>query len=486
MKVQEREMEENQMRKKRKTRGNNNNVNNEKEEGNPFNNNNNNNNNKMHPKNRYQNGYSFETFNSKSLIYPYLIKRDTFSFIDWKNYDAVKAFNISLLKRDFDLNVHIEPTGRLVPSIPSRLNYILWISDLIDATKQTLTNFNYVDKIIGIDIGTGASCIYPLLGTSMNKNWQFYATEIDIDSYNNASKNVAINNLNSKIKLIKGCHNKFFQPVFDNSNDDNSNNNNNNNNTRLQKEKVMFTMCNPPYFSTMEEWEAGKSGDMFGGEPVEMITNGGEETFIINMINESIKYKDQIIWFTTLIGIKKHIHSIEKKLRSLSPPNHVMAIKHHTFRQGRTFRWGIAWSFFKNIIEKEIVDVRMNIKNYLHNINDDKTISDYLNQCMVEFLDYCSHHHHNNNNDDYRIEKSLEGIDNLFIVFVNRNALFKIKLNIDGDYIIFKLMETTTSNNNVVDEKHENNNNKFHFFKIVDKMKSCITQSRKWKRRKKK
>ena len=31
---------------------------------------------------------------------------------------------------------------------------------------------------------------------------------------------------------------------------------------------------------------AGKSGDMFGEEPVEMITNGGEETFIINMINE--------------------------------------------------------------------------------------------------------------------------------------------------------------------------------------------------------
>lgn len=46
--------------------------------------------------------------------------------------------------------------------------------------------------------GTGASSIYPLLGTTLN-GWRFLATEIDDTSVQYALDNVSRNNLQDKI-----------------------------------------------------------------------------------------------------------------------------------------------------------------------------------------------------------------------------------------------------------------------------------------------
>lgn len=48
-------------------------------------------------------------------------------------------------------------------------------------------------------LGTGASCIYPLLGASMN-GWYFLATEVDDICFDYATKNVEQNNLSDLIK----------------------------------------------------------------------------------------------------------------------------------------------------------------------------------------------------------------------------------------------------------------------------------------------
>ena len=50
-------------------------------------------------------------------------------------------------------------------------------------------------------LGTGASCIYPLLGAKLN-GWHFLATEVDELSVSFAEKNVQGNGLESKIKGI--------------------------------------------------------------------------------------------------------------------------------------------------------------------------------------------------------------------------------------------------------------------------------------------
>ena len=48
-------------------------------------------------------------------------------------------------------------------------------------------------------IGTGSSCIYPLLGCRMN-SWRFLATEVDCEAVKYAVENVERNGLSDKIE----------------------------------------------------------------------------------------------------------------------------------------------------------------------------------------------------------------------------------------------------------------------------------------------
>lgn len=65
--------------------------------------------------------------------------------------------------------------------------------------------------------GTGASCIYPLLGASMN-GWYFLATEVDDVCYTYAKKNVEQNNMADLIKgLSLYIHRSGIRIVFDTS-----------------------------------------------------------------------------------------------------------------------------------------------------------------------------------------------------------------------------------------------------------------------------
>lgn len=65
--------------------------------------------------------------------------------IDFKDPQALRILTKCLLKSDFNLDVVI-PEDCLVPTLPLRLNYILWIEDLMNIIKTTET-------IWGLDIG---------------------------------------------------------------------------------------------------------------------------------------------------------------------------------------------------------------------------------------------------------------------------------------------------------------------------------------------
>lgn len=63
------------------------------------------------------------------------------------------------------------PDGQLCPTVPNRSNYIHWIEDLL-ASDIIVRNNNSKENVRGFDIGTGANCIYPLLGASL-LGWSF-------------------------------------------------------------------------------------------------------------------------------------------------------------------------------------------------------------------------------------------------------------------------------------------------------------------------
>lgn len=63
------------------------------------------------------------------------------------------------------------PDGQLCPTVPNRSNYIHWIEDLL-SSEIIVDNRPDGGAVRGFDIGTGANCIYPLLGTSL-LGWRF-------------------------------------------------------------------------------------------------------------------------------------------------------------------------------------------------------------------------------------------------------------------------------------------------------------------------
>ncbi|CAO3661544.1 unnamed protein product [Umbelopsis ramanniana] len=232
--------------------------------------------------------------------------------------------------QDFDLDVDI-PENTLCPPIPNRLNYILWIEDLLSEAHVART------PVCGIDIGVGASCVYPLLGCATNKSWQFVGTEVDENSVKSARSNVKRNDLQDQIKIYHNHDRSRILPL-----------------EKLESEGLIspndefaFSMCNPPFYASSDEIQAGfdnKIDDpaaICTGTESEMITEGGEVQFITNMIEESLKWKNRIKWYTTMIGKGETLGKVRQKLIENNIDNFTVT----EFNQGRTKRWGFAWSF---------------------------------------------------------------------------------------------------------------------------------------------
>lgn len=90
--------------------------------------------------------------------------------LDFNDPAATMQLTKTLLKQNFGLEIEL-PDDRLCPPVPNRHNYILWLKTLLDTSSDRQPG----GKLCGLDIGTGASCIYPLLGTAQ-RPWCFIAT----------------------------------------------------------------------------------------------------------------------------------------------------------------------------------------------------------------------------------------------------------------------------------------------------------------------
>ena len=79
----------------------------------------------------------------------------------------------------------------------------------------------------------------------------------------------------------------------------------------------------------------------FGGQNNELWCEGGEEAFIKKMINESVQFKSQVLWFTTLVSKKDNLHQLTTLLKNLKVPE----FKAIDMAQGQKISRILAWTF---------------------------------------------------------------------------------------------------------------------------------------------
>ncbi|XP_032674246.1 U6 small nuclear RNA (adenine-(43)-N(6))-methyltransferase [Odontomachus brunneus] len=282
----------------------------------------------IHPRNKYKKSPDYKKL---AIMYPEFREVAITDLtgkvkIDFKKKESVRVLTETLLKHDFDLHVSIPP-DKLNPALTLRMNYVLWIEDLMKHSKLTM------DKTTGIDIGTGAISIYALLLAKIYK-CHMIGTEVDKESINHAENCIRKNNLQDLIKVVTVNSDSIFKNA-------------------VEKDKVYdFSMCNPPFFENEGDGErvakALPPRNAPTGNEGELKTKGGELAFVTRMIEESIELGDRIKVYSTMIGKKVDFFCLKKVIRS----NNIKNVTWTVFCQGHTTRWGLAWSFLpKNVLD---------------------------------------------------------------------------------------------------------------------------------------
>jgi 23S rRNA (adenine1618-N6)-methyltransferase len=281
----------------------------------------------LHPRNRHAQNYDFAALTAcHPELAPFVaLNQYGNDSIDFSNPQAVLALNAALLKFFYHIEHWSLPEHHLCPPIPGRADYIHYMADVVANMSQPI-------KIL--DIGVGANCIYPLIAQK-EYQWSVVASDIDEKALKNAQKIIDDNQLNSYIKLkLQTERTKIFHHIVE------------------SHEQFAFSMCNPPFHSSAIEAQAGtirKNKNLniardrmnFGGKSNELWCKGGELLFISNMIKESVEYKNQIKYFSSLVSKSENI----KPLTSLIQKLNVANFKTIEMQQGQKKSRILVWSF---------------------------------------------------------------------------------------------------------------------------------------------
>lgn len=264
--------------------------------------------------------------------------------VDFANPAAVKLLNKALLSHYYGIKEWGFPEGNLTPPIPGRADYIHHIADLL--TESNFGRMPSGEKIMVLDVGTGANCIYPILGVT-EYGWNFIASDIDAKSLTSAQHIVAANpSLTGKVDCrLQNNAARFFGGVLG------------------ADEKIDITVCNPPFHASAEDAAKGtqrkvqnlsgkriKSPELnFAGISSELVYEGGENAFIHNMIAESKRYSKNCYWFSTLVSKQSNLKGIYKDFDALK----AVQVKTIPMGTGNKTTRIVAWTFLTKDEQKE-------------------------------------------------------------------------------------------------------------------------------------
>lgn len=281
----------------------------------------------LHHDNKHKEGYDIDLLvkNLPELSKHVIITPAGKKSINFRDSTAVLLLNKALLQTYYDVKGWKILPNSLCPPIPGRADYIHYVAELIAEKKNARV----------LDIGTGSSLIYPLLGASIY-GWNFVASDTHQASLDNARSILKTNTqLKNKIDLrLQPDQEKILTNII------------------ADGEQFDLVVCNPPFYKSREHhWEkiVKKNEKMHGGQDLpaqnfgglsnELWYKGGEKSFILQMIYESFEFKKQLTWCTSIVSDKDHI----KPLVAVLEYHKVAEVKiipiHHGQKATRVLAW---------------------------------------------------------------------------------------------------------------------------------------------------
>lgn len=296
----------------------------------------------LHPRNRFRDGYDFPTLVAAcpELGRVVAVNAHGGTSIDFADPAAVKALNQALLKSAYGLHAWDIPRGSLCPPIPGRSDYLHHLADLLaDGDASVIPRGR---SVAVLDIGTGANCIYPLIG-ACEYGWRFVGAEIDPVALRWARKLVdAHPDVAGLIECrIQSSPRECFAGVV------------------KPDERFAASMCNPPFHVTAAEAAEGTRRKVrnlraaggakaatapvlnFGGTAHELWCPGGELAFVRRMIAQSAAVPQLCRWFTSLVSKSQHLAKLEQALRDVKAAE----VRTIDMAQGQKRSRILAWRF---------------------------------------------------------------------------------------------------------------------------------------------
>jgi 23S rRNA (adenine1618-N6)-methyltransferase len=250
---------------------------------------------KLHPRNKNLERYDFKRLIESSpelapFVKPNIHGEDS---VDFNDTQAVKVLNIALLLHQYGIIDWNIPEGYICPPLPGRADYIHHVADFL-----CRNNYGKIPKgpsIKCLDIGVGASCIYPIIGCH-EYGWSFIGSDIDPVAIESANQIIASNpSLEGKIECKLQTNPKdYFYGII------------------RKDELIDLSIC-----------------------------DGGEEKFIRNMILQSKKFASNCFCFSTLVSKESNLKSMYHTLDQVE----AFGVETIPMGQGNKASYIVVWTF---------------------------------------------------------------------------------------------------------------------------------------------
>jgi 23S rRNA (adenine1618-N6)-methyltransferase len=307
----------------------------------------------LHPRSKHRGRYDFDRLIADCPELAQFVAPNVWGdeSIDFADAEAVKTLNKALLIHFYDVKNWDIPPTYLCPPIPGRADYLHYIADLLASSNGGKIPTG--SKIKCLDIGVGANCVYPIIG-SKEYGWSFIGADVDPVSIANA---IRIIDENQRLQGLVECRlqaneTEIFRGII------------------RADEFIDLTICNPPFHASLAEASAGTLRKLsnlkgkkitkptlnFGGQNRELWVAGGEAKFIDDMIRESSEFRHLCFWFSANISKQSNLKNIYAALDFVKAAQ----VKTIPMAQGNKISRLVVWTFLDEKQRKVWRDLRWN------------------------------------------------------------------------------------------------------------------------------